>query len=682
MDSTRHGISRRLLLGMAPALAASMGPLTACSGSSPDPGVAGPAIPVPGAVFDPARIRSGLSTVVARRLGGLTTSRLADGLAPPTNRWFSALALGPVSRPVFPLPLSFAVTADGFAFGVPTVTTTADQITGPASRDVTVLLPGLRKTMVTAYDEASVTVAFLGTTGALGQVLLARGSPYLTLTAHSALTIRTNIAFAADRETAAASGRRYGAVIDGSTFDGTRLELAAQDQVTWFPVPDGTTGRKMAAQVIRLTGTDLGYAVAAQSATTRITYRGNGSGAFGVLLHQRDGLAAGITNDLGSLPTVFGRMAFCSGSVLQWSTPVRPLRAGLPVESLSGTDRARLAAQVRADITGPVFPADTYFGGKALQRMAHLWMLARQLGLSDAAATAKAALVAQLDLWTDPTGARGRSSKCFVYDESARGLIGLEPSFGSQGFSDHHFHYGYFLYTAGILASTDPGLIARWRPMMDLVAADLASSGGTGLFPDRRTFDAYAGQSWASGSAPFDLGNNQESSSEAANAWIGLGWWATATDNPALAAEAAWMLAGEARAALRYGLYLDGTDPVYHGYQQPMVSLTFGGQRSYRTWFSDQPAAKLAIQLLPASPTARSYLRSVPPDRIRWNVQSATTSGGFAQPFGDYALMYSALAGAVDRRDALTTARGTSRPKVDPGNSAAYLLAWLLTADR
>lgn len=581
---------------------------------------------------------------------------------------------------MFPLPLSFASTAGGFAFGVPVVTTTADQITGPASSDVTVLLPGLRTTMVTAYDEASVTVTFLGPQGALGHVVLARGSPYLTLTADAALSVRTNLAFAADRDSRAGSGRHYGVVADGCTIDGTQVRLAPGDRVTWFPVPDGTTRTKMAAHAIRLTGTDLGYSVTTQSATTRITYRGNGSGAFGVLLHHRDGLADGISNDLGSLPTVFGRMAICSGSALQWSSPVRPLRAGLPVESLPTADRARLASQVRADVAGAAFPADTYYGGKALQRMAQLWMLAGQLNLKDAAAAAKAALVGQLDLWTDPAGASKRSSKCFVYDDRARGLIGLQPSFGSEGFSDHHFHYGYFLYTAGILAAEDPALLTRWQPVMDLVAADVANSGGTGLFPDRRTFDAYAGQSWASGSAPFDLGNDQESSSEAANAWIGLAWWARATGNSGLASEAAWMLAGETRAALRYGLYLDGTDPVYHGYQHSIVSLTFGAQRSYRTWFSDAPTAKLAIQLLPASPTAMSYLRSVPPDRIRWNVRSATASGGFGQTFGDYALMYSALAGTKDRSQALAVVQDTGWRQVDPGNSLAYLHAWLLTA--
>ena len=50
----------------------------------------------------------------------LPTKRLAEGVVPPTNRWFSGLVFGDKPQPVFPLPLvvrSHATT--GFAFGLP-----------------------------------------------------------------------------------------------------------------------------------------------------------------------------------------------------------------------------------------------------------------------------------------------------------------------------------------------------------------------------------------------------------------------------------------------------------------------------------------------------------------------------------------------------------------------------------
>ena len=196
---------------------------------------------------------------------------------------------------------------------------------------------------------------------------------------------------------------------------------------------------------------------------------------------------------------------------------------------------ATLADQVRKDVaeTKP-YPADTYFGGKALYRSAQLYQLATQLGLEDVAASVKATLVEQLDQWTDPQGCAKRPAFCFVYDPQGKGMIGQTASFGSDEYNDHHFHYGYFLYTAGLLAGSDPALATKWQPVMDLVAADIAGTGTNGLFPDRRPFDAYNAHSWASGTSPFGDGNNQESTSEAVTAWTGLSLWADATRNQPL----------------------------------------------------------------------------------------------------------------------------------------------------
>jgi len=324
------------------------------------------------------------------------------------------------------------------------------------------------------------------------------------------------------------------------------------------------------------------------------------------------------------------------------------------------------------------FPADTYFGGKALYRSAQLYQLATQLGLEDVATPLKAKLVTQLDQWTDPQGCAKRPAFCFVYDAQGKGMIGLTPSFGSDEYNDHHFHYGYFLYTAGLLAANDPALVAKWQPVMDLVAADIAGTGTKGLFPDRRAFDAYNAHSWASGTSPFADGNNQESTSEAVTAWTGLSIWADTTKNQPLKAEATWMLAGEQATALLYGLRIDKSDPVYQGFGHQIFSLTWGGKRDYATWFSPSPAAMLAILVLPASPSSAAYLAG-DPDRIRAQVAEATAGAGYGQQFGDYLLMYAGLAGQQDAAAALKEASSLDAKWVDDGNSRAYLYAWLMT---
>jgi endoglucanase Acf2 len=394
--------------------------------------------------------------------------------------------------------------------------------------------------------------------------------------------------------------------------------------------------------------------------------------------HQKAGLAAGATCDLGTFPSVYGTLSVCRGDELRWNAPVRPVTTELDLGRLSDADKATLADQVRTDVgdTKP-FPADTYYGGKALYRSAQLYQLATQLGLEDVAASVKAKLVEQLDQWTDPQGCAKRPAFCFVYDAQGKGLVGQTASFGSDEYNDHHFHYGYFLYTAGLLAANDPALATKWRPVMDLVAADIASTGTKGLFPDRRVFDAYASHSWASGTAPFGDGNNQESTSEAVTAWTGLSLWAAVTTNEPLRTEARWMLAGEQSTALLYGLGLDRTDPVYQGFGHQVVSLNWGGKRDYATWFSPAPAAMLAILLLPASPSSAAYLAG-DPDRIRAQVGEATTGAGYGQAFGDYLLMYAGLAGKEDAAAALEHAKGLDAKWVDDGNSRSYLLAWLM----
>ena len=50
-------------------------------------------------------------------------------------------------------------------------------------------------------------------------------------------------------------------------------------------------------------------------------------------------------------------------------------------------------------------------------------------------------------------------------------------------------------------------------------------------YPYMRNFAPYEGHSWASGHSHFEMGNNQESSSEALNAWAGIILWGEATGN-------------------------------------------------------------------------------------------------------------------------------------------------------
>lgn len=646
----------------------------AASGGSGDPATA---------VLDPATLATTVKAMVQRTPKPLPADRLASGLVPPTNRWFSSLALGPEALPVFAVPLSFTEQKTGFGFGVPKVTTSEKVIMGGAVSDVAVTVPGLQSTVVSGYDDLTVTLEQRGSNGkAIGHTVLAQGSPAVTFTAADAVDLTQNVSFAAgDTPTVTVAGRTYGLLLDQATASATGISVKAGGRVTWYAVPDGGSAAAMAKAVAPVTGGRTAYAVGSGQATTTLTYAhaGGGDGVVTAMPHQKAGLASGTTCDLGTFQSVYGTLSVCRGDSLAWTAPVRDVTTQLDLGSLSDADKTALAAQVRQDVadTKP-FPADTYFGGKALYRSAQLYQLATQLGLQDVAASVKAKLVEQLDQWTDPQGCAKRPAFCFVYDPQGKGMIGETASFGSEEYNDHHFHYGYFLYTAGLLGATDPALVKRWQPVMDLVAADIASTGTQGLFPDRRTFDAYNAHSWASGTSPFGDGNNQESTSEAVTAWTGLSIWADTTKNQPLRTEATWMLAGEQDTALLYGLRIDKKDPVYQGFGHEITSLTWGGKRDYATWFSPSPAAMLAILVLPASPSSAAYLAGSP-DTIRAQVKEATAGAGYGQQFGDYLLMYAGLAGKQDAAAALKEASSLDAKWVDDGNSRAYMTAWLMT---
>jgi hypothetical protein len=613
-----------------------------------------------------------VGAVTQRTLKKLDAPRLAEGLTPPTNRWYSGLVFGDKPQPVFPLPLAFALTGEGFAFGLPRVTAGESTIAGGFVADVTVGL-GADRSLVSSSDASVVVLDNLDGSGKLlGRTTIAQGSPFVSFTAATDTTVTIPAGFTSAGDglaVATIGGVRY--ALKAAGVDGGKVKVASGQSVTFWAVPEGHEPSELAGRAAPVTGSRISHQPDAGGVRTTLTYTtALGDTAIARMPHQASDQAC----DLGTYPSVYGELQLCAGNSLTWSTPDVPAKAELDFSGLSAEQSGQLAKQLDADIAAlPAFPADTYFGGKALQRTAMLLMVADGLKLKDRADKLAGVLDEQLTKWTDPKGCAQRSAFCFVYDPQGKGMIGLTPSFGSDEFNDHHFHYGYFLYAAAVLARHDPSVVSRYAPVMDLLAADIGSVGGS-AFPDRRAFDAYAGHSWASGTSPFADGNNEESVSEAVNAYAGLSLWAQATNDRALVAEADWMLALEARSSAAYWLEPDLSS--FSGYKHRIVPLNWGAKRDYATWFSAEPAAKLGILLLPMSPTS-GYLVG-DPQRIRDNVAEAT-GGNFDKKFGDYIAMYAALAGPQDREKAVKAAESLSDANLDDGISRSYLLAWLFS---
>lgn len=202
------------------------------------------------------------------------------------------------------------------------------------------------------------------------------------------------------------------------------------------------------------------------------------------------------------------------------------------------------------------------------------------------------------------------SAKNFTYREDLKMLVAKNTEFGNDQGNDHHFHYGYYLRAAAVLATLRPEMKDQLTPTMNELVGDIATTDRTSSrYPYIRNFSPYDGHSWADGYASFGDGNNQESTSEALNAWYGVSLWGQVTRNTDLQKTGRALFATELSATKAY--WFAENNPFPAGYTHTIASMVWGGKRDYATWFSGQAMHIHGIQWLPITP-ASSYLATLP----------------------------------------------------------------------
>jgi endoglucanase Acf2 len=623
-----------------------------------------------------------LAALTQKNVAKISPTRLADGLVPPTNRWFTGLVFGDKPQPVFPMPLSAALTDEGFAIGLPNVTASEKTIMGGNNPQIQVPL-GAATMQVTAYDTLSVTSTYSDASGnALGSVKLVQGSPFVTYTAAGDQTIAVEPIFqagtTADSFTTTVDGHEYGLVVgNGATVaaDG-KVTLESGSTMTVYGAPTGSdstvSASFLSAASDPIVSTSVAHSVDGDTVKTTLNYV-TASGGDTVIVPMADQAIDGGSKSTGSYASIYGTMDLYNGSSLTTTAPVTEPSAELNLSNLSDDDKTALIEQIKTDAASIDFAAsatDTYFGGKMMYRASNLLTLAEQLGVSDVAATLRTGLTTELTKWFDPKGCETNATKCFVYDDGIKSVIGLEASFGSDELNDHHFHYGYLLYAAAVVAKNDTALADKWAPVADLLVADIASSDATANFPQYRNFDPYSGHAWASGSSPFADGNNQESSSESVNAWNALAMWEKVRGNTDMYEQAVWMMSTEANSAKLYWTNADFSE--FPAFTHKIAALNWGGKRDWATWFSPEPSAMLGIQLIPMG-SYSTYLGG-DADRIKANIAEAA-AGGYGVQFGEYMVQYLALTDPAAARDQLANLPA----EIDNGTTKSYVMAFVFS---
>lgn len=425
-----------------------------------------------------------------------------------------------------------------------------------------------------------------------------------------------------------------------------------------------------------------GYATLGDVTTTfRFTtkvYEGDDAGTlFALYPHQWRNTAATLL--LASYNSVRGVMKLAQGKEFTTRMKFPGVLPALP--DAGGRTPAQMQPLIDAELNRAVVPApDTYWNGKQLGKLSTLIPIAELHGLTNAADTMRERLRVQIEDWFSArTNGVAKAKTLFAYDERVGTLIGYPASYGSDTeLNDHHFHYGYFIKAAAEIARHDPAWAAdaRWGAMVKLLIRDVVSPDrADAMFPFLRCFDPYAGHSWASGTSHFPDGNNNESSSEAMNAWTGLIFWGEATGDRVLRDLGVFLFTTEMNAIQEY--WFDVRDENHPPAFTPSVAtMIWGGKGANETWFTPDPQLVHGINWLPIH-GGSLYLGHFPAyaaKNYRALVAENKTGDQFTN-WPDIAWMYRALSDPADAIRLYEAADPTM--KIEDGNTRANVAHWI-----
>ena len=183
--------------------------------------------------------------------------------------------------------------------------------------------------------------------------------------------------------------------------------------------------------------------------------------------------------------------------------------------------------------------------------------------------------------------------------------------------SDHAFTHGYLIYASAVLSMYDAGFKADYGRMVDLLLGDyMTPRKDDDHAAYLRSFDAWAGHTWAHGFGTFAEGNNLESSSEAIQSWVGGYLWALQSGDEELRDAAIYGFVHELSNAKTY--IFDYEDVVFkpeYAHYAHVAGMIWGGKYDYATWFGANPTFIYGIQWLPNGEYLSNYAIT-PEDKV------------------------------------------------------------------
>jgi len=565
--------------------------------------------------------------------------------AAPTNQWFSSLVFSEQPQPLYAQPLTGRATLQGFELSLPlkrvVPTERKDNEIHYPHRAALTVRPAdtaLQTARLADFSDWAIDMA-MGTPAARFDLTMAHGSPYVW--GHIGQGDLLLQAAAGAQRIDHADPRLLLLALEGQRY----IALAPQGAV-WQAEAGGSTWRaRMPAQArhfvlaatpdaseaslalllrhafVRYAHTAVEWRFDNASQTVHTRYQVKPQTLEG---SEHTPLLALYPHHWHDNPTLAGRLGPAFDTVRgplklladrEFSTALRhkgfvpwwPQLPQLPETQASATLRSLMQTDVRDARRNMLhIGKGPYWQGKGLLRTTKLLDVLETDGSPEQARRVQELVQQRIEEWFSGTDRQ----RYFHLDKTLGTVLSYpEEYFAVEQMNDHHFHYGYWIRAMAELALRDPTWASteRWGGMVPWLIRDIATAErGRADFPFLRPFDVYEGHSWASGIGLGDLGNNQESSSEAINAWVGLILWAEIHNDTALRDLGLYLYNTEIEAIRHY--WFDVHQLVFAPeYPHVETSMLFGGGYKHNTWWTDEPRQIKGINLLPIT-TASTYL--------------------------------------------------------------------------
>ncbi|CAL0299114.1 unnamed protein product [Lupinus luteus] len=323
----------------------------------------------------------------------------------------------------------------------------------------------------------------------------------------------------------------------------------------------------------------------------------------------------------------------------------------------------------------------SYFYGKLIARAARLALIAEEVCFLDVIPTVRRFLKETIQPWLEGTF----NGNGFLYDKKWGGILTKQGSndtgadFGFGMYNDHHYHLGYFLYGIAVLAKIDPAWGRKYKPQAYTLMADFMtlSRRSNTNYTRLRCFDLYKLHSWAGGLTEFADGRNQESTSEAVNAYYSAALMGLAYGDTHLVAVGSTLTALEIHAAQMWWQVKSGGNLYDKDFtkENRVVGVLWNNKRDSGLWFAppEWKECRLGIQLLPLLPISEALFSNVDyvKELVEWTLPALNRPGVGE---GWKGFVY-ALEGIYDNESALRKIRSLSG--FDDGNSLTNLLWWI-----